>query len=820
MNIAQIIKTSRNLVKYSALGLAAAAMLGVGTHANAEPPVTSGLVLSLDASALTGLSDGAQVDTWTDTSTSANNATATGSAATYQTGTLNGNPVVRFNTDANASFTFTEITTIRTVFWVVKNTTPGMHFLLGDSDAYDFHAGEVGEIWHSGWTSDYIKNGTTKLMGTAVDGTVTTLPYDSYSLVSLVTTGNVRANRLTLDRTYGRSWSGDMAEILIYDKALTTEEEALVGGYLAAKYGLTTVYPPPGPPPAPTGLVAIPLHQSVRLDWTAPASFGITGYKVDRLLGSGLGIDATYDVSGVTSYTDTTVTSGGPYYYVVRAVNSAGAGAYSSEASASPSAGPVNQTITFALGLAVTKTAADAAFADTASASPSGLSVTYSSDNLAVATVHASTGEVTLTGVPGTAHILADQAGNDDFNAATQVSQTLTVSQAMPVITWAPTPIVVGTLLSGTQLNATSGGVAGEFVYSPPIDTALPVGTHTLSVQFTPANTVKYSIPEAKTVELLVVPVETTVIWNTGDGTWDTAIPNWKGNDSGQPTIFIQGNDVIFNSTAGGTIAIASGMEPASTTVSATSGDYTFTGGPIATGSLTKSGNGNLTLAGNNTYSGGTIINSGQLMMDQAHEALGTGAVTLNGGLFFVSNIDAVNALIVNGGNIHTDGGWGGTWSGPVTLNADLNIDVPYYDAFWIMGNISGPGGIMYAASWGGSGGNLALLGANSYTGPTIVNSGTLASKTSASLGHTSVLNIASGAKVLLAYTGDQRVASLILGGVRMPPGTYGSSSSTAPVANQNDTYFATAGSIYWQDYTGTGTVTVPPPSGTVILIY
>ena len=58
MNSAQLIKASRNLVKQSALGLAAAAMLGVGTHANAAPPVTSGLVLALDASARSGWLEG------------------------------------------------------------------------------------------------------------------------------------------------------------------------------------------------------------------------------------------------------------------------------------------------------------------------------------------------------------------------------------------------------------------------------------------------------------------------------------------------------------------------------------------------------------------------------------------------------------------------------------------------------------------------------------------------------------------------------------------------------------------------------------------
>ena len=38
------------------------------------------------------------------------------------------------------------------------------------------------------------------------------------------------------------NWTGDIAEIIIYDRVLTDEEEASVGAYLAAKYGITTEY--------------------------------------------------------------------------------------------------------------------------------------------------------------------------------------------------------------------------------------------------------------------------------------------------------------------------------------------------------------------------------------------------------------------------------------------------------------------------------------------------------------------------------------------------------------------------------------------------
>jgi hypothetical protein len=174
-------------------------------------------------------------------------------------------------------------------------------------------------------------------------------------------------------------------------------------------------------PAAPTGLGATAGNNTVLLGWTA--SSGATGYNVKRSTTQGTGY-VTIGTASSPPHLDNTVTNGTPYYYVVSATNTAGEGDNSAEVSATPAPVLLDQTITFALGLTVTKTTLDAAFADTATAS-STLAVTYSSDNPSVATVDAS-GMVTITGL-GTAHILADQAGDAGFNPAPQVSQTLNV---------------------------------------------------------------------------------------------------------------------------------------------------------------------------------------------------------------------------------------------------------------------------------------------------------------------------------------------------------------------------------------------------------
>jgi hypothetical protein len=65
--------------------------------------------------------------------------------------------------------------------------------------------------------------------------------------------------------------------------------------------------------------------------------------------------------------------------------------------------------------------------------------------------------------------------------------------QGRPVLSWTkPADIVYGTPLGAAQLNATAN-VPGTFAYSVPAGTVLAVGTHTLSVTFTPTDTATYT---------------------------------------------------------------------------------------------------------------------------------------------------------------------------------------------------------------------------------------------------------------------------------------------------------------------------------------
>ena len=88
------------------------------------------------------------------------------------------------------------------------------------------------------------------------------------------------------------------------------------------------------PPAAPTALSATGGNAQVSLSWTG--STGATSYNVKRGTATGGPYAAVASNVATTSYTDTSVTNGTKYYYVVTAVGTGGESANSNEASATP----------------------------------------------------------------------------------------------------------------------------------------------------------------------------------------------------------------------------------------------------------------------------------------------------------------------------------------------------------------------------------------------------------------------------------------------------------------------------------------------------
>lgn len=86
-------------------------------------------------------------------------------------------------------------------------------------------------------------------------------------------------------------------------------------------------------PTAPTGLTATPANIQISLAWTATS--GATSYHVKRSTTSG-GPYTQVSAPATTNFTDTGLTNGTTYYYVVSALDSAGEGPNSTQASATP----------------------------------------------------------------------------------------------------------------------------------------------------------------------------------------------------------------------------------------------------------------------------------------------------------------------------------------------------------------------------------------------------------------------------------------------------------------------------------------------------
>ena len=208
-------------------------------------------------------------------------------------------------------------------------------------------------------------------------------------------------------------------------------------------------------------------------------------------------------------------------------------------------------------------------------------------------------------------------------------------------------------------------------------------------------------------------------------------------------------------------------------------------------GTLTKSGSGTWTLTGSNTYTGATNVNAGALNVQSGGALAGTSSVTVASGAALqlqggISTSSAV-ALTLNGTGIATNGALenvagNNTYSGLIALGSNSTIGS---DAGTLTlsntGTITGSGnnltltgsGNANLASIIGTGaaavtksgsGTWTLAGANTYTGGTTVNAGTLVVGVNGALSDAGV-SVTGGTLQLGAGTGQAQMTSLSITG-------------------------------------------------------
>ena len=228
----------------------------------------------------------------------------------------------------------------------------------------------------------------------------------------------------------------------------------------------------------------------------------------------------------------------------------------------------------------------------------------------------------------------------------------------------------------------------------------------------------------------------------------------------------------------------------ASRTVTVSANNLTVGGVVSGSGfSLTKAGTGTLTLSGANTYSGGTTLSAGTLNINNA-SALGTGTFTIGSNSTIDNTTAGAITLSTNNAQV-----WNGnfTFTGTQSLNLGTGaVTLGSSRTVTANGSTLTVGGVISGSGFGltkAGVGTLVLSGANTYTGATAVNAGTLnvngslasgsavtVSNSGTVLGGTGTINgsvsIASSGAILEAGTGSTGQTLTMKGAVTMGSGS------------------------------------------------
>lgn len=227
---------------------------GVDVTGGGNVPPVAGYEAWWAADNITGLVNNDPVSSWDDLSGNSHDATqgTGGLQPVYKTGIINGLPVVRFDGTAILNMANFTDSSNWTVFAVFNRTGRDAQYNVvislsqagGASESFatiaefSFWVGQWGvytgmdnpansgsnstfgyySVVKSGTSLSFFKNGST-------DGSAT------------ASTGVFSESHIGKDE-YGSGLAGDIAEIILYDSALSSGDRALVEGYLAAKYAI------------------------------------------------------------------------------------------------------------------------------------------------------------------------------------------------------------------------------------------------------------------------------------------------------------------------------------------------------------------------------------------------------------------------------------------------------------------------------------------------------------------------------------------------------------------------------------------------------
>jgi len=210
---------------------------------------------------------------------------------------------------------------------------------------------------------------------------------------------------------------------------------------------------------------------------------------------------------------------------------------------------------------------------------------------------------------------------------------------------------------------------------------------------------------------------------------------------------------------------------------------YTYAGALSGGGVFVQMGSGTTALSGNNSYSGGTLLDAGTLQVTN-NNSVGTGAVTFNGGTFQAgaNGVSIGNAFVIDTSTATID-----TQSNTLTLSGPISD------------GIASGGGLTKIGS-----GTLVLSGASGYIGATNVNAGALQAGAANAFAPQSTFNVASGA--VLALNGFNETLGALSGAGNV---TLGAGTLTAGGNNSSTAYSGTISGSGGLNKTGSGIFTL-----------
>ncbi len=215
------------------------------------------------------------------------------------------------------------------------------------------------------------------------------------------------------------------------------------------------------------------------------------------------------------------------------------------------------------------------------------------------------------------------------------------------------------------------------------------------------------------------------------------ALHNALGNNTWSGAITLAGNTTIVQAILGNTLTLSGGVGLATDVTGATltlagNGNTAITNAiATGTGGLSKTGGGTLTLSATNTYTGVTRVEGGTLKLGQDAAIDDDSRLVVAGGTFDLAGYDntfdgvqLLSGTISDSGRTVLNLDTPESVTGKLTLNNASTSSLRYFDLRegTVSARLAGTAGLRKTGA-----GKVTLASANSYTGATFIDAGTLA---------------------------------------------------------------------------------------------